>query len=182
MDYSLDLGKVDPPVWRVMISGAVYGPYTLGQLQSFAEENRIRPRTLIAKGDGAPFVAAEEVEGLHKSLQAAFKGRTGRRRDEDTEASHNYMISLNLKTCGEEPVIRELNAMGFFASILPGTFMLRSQMPLKAVKQRLNDLLQISDSVFIVDATANRFASINLPMESDLHLRDLWDKKTSEAA
>jgi len=181
MDYSLDLGKVDPPVWRVMISGSVYGPYTMGQLQSFAKENRIRPRTLLAKGDGAPFIAAEEIEELVSSLQEALKARAGRRAV-DKDASHNYLITFDLKSCGDEPLVREMNVMGFFAAILPSAYLLRSQMSLKAIKQRLNDILQTSDSVFIVDATTNRFASINLPMESDLHVRDLWDKKAAEAA
>ena len=72
MDDSLNLGKVDPPVWQVMISGKVYGPYTRGQLLAFIAENRIRPRTKIAKGDGAQFIPAEEIEDLVPALQAAL--------------------------------------------------------------------------------------------------------------
>lgn len=181
MDYSLDLGKVDPPIWRVMIDGSVYGPYTLGQLQSFAKEDRIRPRTFIARGDGSAFVAAEDIEALVSPLKQALKSRAGRR-SVDKDGSHNYLIAFDFKSCGEEPLIREMNTMGFFAAILSGTYLLRSQMPLKAIKQRLNEIVQTSDSVFIVDATSNRFASINLPMESDLHVRDLWGKKLSQAA
>lgn len=181
MDFSIDLGKVDPSIWRVMINGAVYGPYTLGQLQSFAKENRIRPRTLIAQGDGAAFVAAEEIEDLVPSLKQALQAKQGRR-EADNDAAHNFLISVHLNSCGSEPLVRELNEMGFFVEILPSTYLLRSQVPLTSIKQRLNDMLQSSDSVFIADATSNRFASVNLAMESDIHLRDLWDKKLETAA
>jgi len=181
MDFSLDLGKVDPPLWQVIISGAVYGPYTLGQLQSFAEENRIRPKTRIAKGDGAPFVSAEDIPELVPALRAALRS-SPRRREEDDTVARNFIMSFNLKSCGDEPLVRVLNSMGFFVEILPGTYLLRSQMPLKSVKERLSELLQTSDGVFIADATSNRFATINLPIENDLHVRDLWDKKSEEAA
>ena len=34
-DTALELGEVDPPKWRVLVHGTTYGPYTLGQMQSF---------------------------------------------------------------------------------------------------------------------------------------------------
>ncbi|MEO9969202.1 MAG: DUF4339 domain-containing protein [Hyphomonadaceae bacterium] len=181
MDYSIDLGKVDPPVWRVMINGAVYGPYTLGQLQGFAQENRIRPRTKIAKGDGAPFQPAEEIKDLVPALKQAFQEKPERRKS-DAESEHNYLISVSINSSSNEPFVRELNTMGFFVEIMPSTYLLRSQMPLKFLKQRFNDMLQATDSLFIADATNNRFASVNLSMESDIHLRDIWDKKLGAAA
>lgn len=181
MDYSLDLGKIDPPIWRVLIGETVYGPYTLGQLQSFAKENRIRPRSKIAKGDGAPFQVAEEIEALLPSLRHALQSSRSRRAA-DKNAAHNFIISFNLKSCGDDPIIRQLNEMGIFSAVMPGTYILRSQMTLKAIKTCLDGMLEPTDSVFIADATANRFASINLPMESDIHLRDLWGKKAEDAA
>lgn len=179
MDHSLDLGTIDPPLWRVMIKGDVYGPYTLGQLQGFAEQRRVRPRTMIAKGDGAQFIPAEDIPELVPALRASLNASS---RDADTEKSHNYIINTNLKTAGEDDLVREMNGMGYFASILPNSYILNSLMPLTVVKQRLNDALTPSDSVLIVDASTGRFACINLPLESDAHLRSLWDRKHTEAA
>jgi len=181
MDFSLDLGKVDPPVWQVMMSGKVYGPYTRGQLLAFIAENRIRPRTKIAKGDGEPFIPAEEIEDLVPALRATLASSSNRR-ETDKKTDRNYVISLELSSCGDEPLIRELNEMGFFAEILPGTYLLRSQMSVKAIRDRLANMFQASDKAFIADTSSNRFASINLALGREVHLRDLWEKKTEAAA
>ena len=181
MDFSLDLGKVDPPVWQVMMSGKVYGPYTRGQLLGFIAENRIRPRTKIAKGDGAPFVPAEEIEDLVPALKATLKSSSNRR-DTDKESDRNYVLSFVLTSCGVEPLVRELNEMGFFAEILPGTYLLRSKMSVKAIRDRLANMFQSSDKAFIADTSSNRFASINLALGREVHLRDLWNKKAEKAA
>lgn len=181
MDNSLDLGKIDPPIWRVMISGEVYGPYTIGQLQSFALERRIRPRTMVTKGNGSQFVAAETLDELIPSLKASLKAPA---RDTAMEKGkpHNYLISFKLKAAGEDALIGEMNSIGLFAAIMPGIYMLSSQLHLKVVKRRLNEILSPADSLFIVDASTNRFACLNLPMESDAHIRTLWDRKTTKAA
>lgn len=181
MDDSLNLGKVDPPVWQVMISGKVYGPYTRGQLLAFIAENRIRPRTKIAKGDGAQFIPAEEIEDLVPALREALTSSSNHG-ETDQETDRNYVISLTLTNCGDEPLVRELNQMGFFVDILPGTYLLRSQMSVKAIRDRLASIFQPSDQAFIADTSSNRFASINLPLDREVHLREIWNKKTDAAA
>ena len=57
-EEALNLSEIYPPVWRVLVKGSVYGPYTLGQMQTFISDRRIGPGTQIAEGDGGAFLPA----------------------------------------------------------------------------------------------------------------------------
>lgn len=51
-DSALNLADLDPAVWHVMAREKAHGPFTLGQLQSFADAGKIGPLTRISAGDG----------------------------------------------------------------------------------------------------------------------------------
>jgi len=68
----LDLATIDPPIWRIMVNDAVYGPYTYGQMQSFQAENRLTDTSLVAEGNGGAFLPAMK----HTGLQALFEVET----------------------------------------------------------------------------------------------------------
>jgi len=66
MDNSkpLDLDKVDPCVWRILVADKVYGPFTLGQLRVFILDGRINARSKIAEGDGGHIAEVEFLSHL----------------------------------------------------------------------------------------------------------------------
>jgi len=69
-DDTLDLGRIDPPIWRILVADVVYGPYTMGQMQSFLRESRLSPQSIVAMGDGGAFKPASEQAGLASCFES----------------------------------------------------------------------------------------------------------------
>lgn len=174
---TLDLGEVDPPIWRVLIKETVYGPYTLGQLQAFVSEDRIIPQTRLARGDGAPFVAAETIRELRASLYEKYFAKPKTEDSPKANAAHNYIIISRLNGTGESTLVRHLNTLGSFGEAMPGVYVLRSLIKLSALQKNLKALTHESDKLLIVDASSNRLGWFNLGPEADIHLSAIWDKK-----
>ncbi|WP_084419986.1 hypothetical protein [Henriciella litoralis] len=173
---ALDLSKIDPPQWRVLVSGTVYGPYTLGQMQSFIYERRIRPGTKIADGDGGAFLAAEQ----HPALLEMFHMRTQESETTAAEVS-NYLIIARLTGTGEMQLISVLNRLGKFAEIMPGVWALRSSIKQNKLREKLQATIVSGDQVMIANATSGRLAWLNLGPEADVHIRSVWDAKLDAA-
>ena len=179
MDTSLDLSKIDPPVWRVLIQSTAYGPYTLGQLQGFIEDGRIGLQTKVAKGDGAAFVAAEIIPELQPALRKKLLSAKNKRQEEKPGTPHNFIIVTKLSGGhgASQALMQTINSFGSFGETMPGIFVLRSKAKLSTIQQRLNAAVSARDRVLIVDATSNRLGWFNLGPEADVHLRSIWDKK-----
>jgi len=178
METFLDLSKVDPPVWRVLIQSTAYGPYTLGQLQSFIEDGRIGLQTKVAKGDGAAFVPAETISALQPALRKKFINAKNKSKKDNPDTSHNYIIITKLSggDGASQALMQAINSFGSFGEAMPGTFVLRSKVKLSAIQKGLNAAVSERDRVLIVDATSNRLGWFNLGPEADIHLRSIWDK------
>lgn len=174
---TLDLSQVDPPIWRVLIKDTAYGPYTLGQMQSFISEGRIGLQTKVAKGDGEQFVAAEMVKDLQESLRQKHLKHPKSRTSDKTETPHNYIIISRLTGTGEASLLQRLNTFGSFGQAMPGVYVLRSKAKLSVIQQTLQRATTARDELLIVDATANRLGWFNLGPEADVHLRSIWDKQ-----
>lgn len=173
MDSStLDLSKVDPPQWRVLVHGSVYGPYTRGQMQAFIRERRIVEETKVACGDGGAFVLARE----HEDLATAFAGLQATTSEAESEPS-NYLIIARLASTGEMQMMSVLNRLGKFAEVMPGVWALRSTVRQARVRERIQAALGVADQVMIANATSGRLAWLNLGPEADVHIRNVWDAK-----
>jgi len=178
MDTSLDLSKVDPPVWRVLIKSTAYGPYTLGQLQGFIEDGRIGLQTKVAKGDGAAFIAAETIPELQPALRKKFINARNKGEEDRPDTPHNYIIITKLSggDGASQALMQAINSFGSFGEAMPGIFVLRSKVKLSTIQKALNAAVSSKDRVLIVDATSNRLGWFNLGPEADVHLRSIWDK------
>ena len=55
----LDLSSIDPPIWRIMVSDVVYGPYTLGQMRAFVDEGRLLASSRVARGEGGGDISGD---------------------------------------------------------------------------------------------------------------------------
>ena len=179
MSALLDLGRVDPPVWRVVINDTAYGPYTLGQMQAFIDEGRIGLRTKVTSGEGSPIVAAETQKELQAALRKKYISKAAPQDDSKAATPHNYVVIAQLSGSSEDALIRKLNSFGSFGEALPGVFVLRSTASLSLIQKSLKETTDIRDRVIIVDASNNRLGWFNLGPESDVHLKTIWDKKIS---
>lgn len=169
-ESSLDLAEIDPPQWRVLVSGSVYGPYTLGQMQGFVRERRIGPATQIAFGDGGAFLAAAE----HKKLSVFFADGGSSTADADTEPA-NFLIIAKLIGTGEMQLIGALNRLGKFAEVMAGVWVLRSKVKQARVRDHIRSTVSSGDQVMIANVTSGRLAWLNLGPEADIHIRGVWD-------
>lgn len=100
-----------------------------------------------------------------------------RRKNDQGNSPHNYIIVSKLTGAGESKLVHALNTFGSFGEAMPGVFVLRSNTKLSVIQKNLHDLTQERDKILIVDATANRLGWFNLGPEADVHLKSVWDKK-----
>ncbi|RIJ14953.1 GYF domain-containing protein [Henriciella mobilis] len=176
-DTALELGEVDPPKWRVLVHGTTYGPYTLGQMQSFVRERRIGPESRVSGAATDEFLAAHE----HDALRSLFESG-GRHGDDADNEPANYLIVTRLNGTGKMQIIGALNRLGKFAEVMPGVWTLRSRARQARVRERLQATIGPGDQVMISNATTGRLAWLNLGPESDVHIRRVWDAPLEETA
>ncbi len=169
-EEALNLSEIDPPVWRVLVKGSVYGPYTLGQMQTFISDRRIGPGTQIAEGDGGAFLPAAR----HKVLADSLRTQHEKTRPEDAEI-FNYLIIARLSGTGDMQLISAINRLGSFAEVMPGVYALRSRMRQNKLRERIQQTVASSDQIMIANATTGRLAWLNLGPEADIHIRRVWD-------
>lgn len=164
----LDLNQIDPAIWRVLVDGVVYGPYTLGQLRAFAKEGRLTPTSKIAEGDGAAFIEAVTCQ----KLSSAFAGNSG---ESPTLTLKNFVIIAHLVE-DRNAVVATLNQLGSFGEALPGIFLLKSSHKLAVIQSEIRNAAQSHEQVLIVDASSNRLGWLGLDFDTDAHVRTLWSK------
>ncbi|WP_300395929.1 hypothetical protein [Henriciella sp.] len=176
-DDALNLSDIDPPVWRVRVSGADYGPYTLGQMKTFVHEHRVSANSLVAEGETAPFLPAAD----HSPLRAMFE-TAGKSQEDAVAEPTNYLIIAKLAGTGQMQLIGALNRLGRFAEVMPGVWALRSKARQARVRDRLQATITSGDQVMIANATTGRLAWLNLGPEADVHIRRIWDAELDETA
>ncbi|MCU0731847.1 MAG: DUF4339 domain-containing protein [Hyphomonas sp.] len=173
-DDTLDLADLDPAVWHVMSRDTARGPFTLGQLQAFAEAGKIGPLTRISAGHGEPFLPALDHAALRPQIEACLEARSSRR----AEAS-NFIIVAALGS-GTAPNRRHafgaaLSLLGRFAEPVPGTFILRARWPLNDVRRALAAALPEGTPLMIVESRDARISWDGLAEASAEAVRAVWD-------
>ncbi|MBR9834332.1 MAG: hypothetical protein GYB42_03905 [Alphaproteobacteria bacterium] len=177
----LDLSQVDPSIWRVMVKDTVYGPYTLGQMRSFALEGRLTPHSRTAEGDGGAFIPASE----QAALRPLFLQRPAEKTADAPARPANHIIVLKSLGDSRHRVIRVLNTIGRFVEIMPETFLVHTPTRTPKIRELINEVLDEKDRVVIVNASNGRLGWIGLGPELDSHIRAVWkrpDAKPSDPA
>ena len=167
---ALDLSSIDPPVWRVMVDDVVYGPYTLGQMKTFAEEGRILDTSKIASGDGGAFISAFEHSEIRALIPAYQRAPT----TESEHTSANYLITLQTDGDGRRAVIAVLNEAGTFAELMPGCFILRAAISVKSLREKLSTVLAERGRFVVANATSGRLAWMGLSEDANTHAKRVW--------
>lgn len=167
---ALDLARLDPPVWRVLAGGEVYGPYTRGQMQAFIAQNRVAADTRVVGAKGGVFRRAIDVPELSDLFAVAVS--------EEREAPANLVVVSRIIGSANAALLRLLNQMGRSVEIAPGVHVLRTRVPLSRVRARIEGNTKKDDQVVIIDATHNRVGWLHLGPETDARLRQVWDSDT----
>ncbi|MEO0722343.1 MAG: hypothetical protein AAFY43_09370 [Pseudomonadota bacterium] len=169
----LDLSAEDKPIWRIKVGDTVYGPYTLAQLATFAGEGRLAAHTLVSAGPDAPF----EPAGTRPALEPVLSNRQQDPGPEPAPDEGRFVITVHLNGASSMAITAALNTVGRFGEIAPNVFVLRSQVRLAKVRERLAAIMGERDQAVIVDASTGRLAWINLGPETDVFVREIWSEK-----
>ena len=171
-DNTLNLADLDPPVWHIMGQGKAHGPFTLGQLQAFADAGKINPLTRISAGNGEPFLPALDHALLRPRIETFLETRAARR----AEASNFVIISgPDAGTDRRHAIGAALNALGRFAEPMPGTFILRSGRALADVRRALTAAAPEGTQLVIFESRDARLSWSGLSVQSADSVRAVWD-------
>ncbi|MDP3459293.1 MAG: GYF domain-containing protein [Hyphomonas sp.] len=173
-DGALNLADLDPPVWHVMRQNTAHGPFTLGQLQAFADAGKIGPLTRISSGNGEPFLPALDHAQLRGRIEAFLANRATRR----AEAS-NFVIVSGPGTPHRHALGAALNTLGRFAEPIPGTFVLRTTRSLSEVRRALAAAAPDGTPLMIFESRDARLGWTGLSAEGAESLRAVWDAPIS---
>jgi len=176
---ALNLADLDPPVWHVMGQGKAHGPFTLGQLQAFADAGKINPLTRISSGNGEPFLPALDHAPLRPRIETFLETRAARR----AEASNFVIISgPDVGTERRHAIGAALNALGRFAEPMPGTFILRSGRALADVRRALTAAAPEGTQLVIFESRDARLGWSGLSVQSADSIRAVWDAPVNPPA
>lgn len=171
-ENALDLSSIDPPIWRIMVDKAVYGPYTLGQMQTFAEEGRLSDTSRVASGDGGAFLPAFE----HEELRSLVSGHNENASPDTAPEPANYLITLQTDGDGRRAAISVLNEVGRFAELMPGSFILHTDTTVIDLREKMSAVLAERGRFIIVNADTGQLAWMGLTDDANAHAKLVWKR------
>lgn len=169
---ALDLSTIDPPVWRVMVNESVYGPYTLGQMQTFCEEGRLLDTSRVAFDDGGAFVPAFQ----HAQLRALLHVDEAPTEPAEEAVASNYLIAVQTGADGRDAMISVLNEAGRFSELMPGSFILDTTLSVVELRSQLSTVLAERGRCVIVNANTGQLAWMGLGPDADAHAKMIWKR------
>lgn len=180
-------------VWRINVSGRVYGPYTGHQIKAFALEGRIAPHSIVQTGEQGPWITAidDPILGqlfVQKQLPAAQAMAQPQITRADAApavgaefATANFMIVADIRSRASAPFEAAISKMGDNYRLNPLVWLLHTDRTSGAIRNELVQHLGQNDTLFIVDATRGKTAWFNLGPEPDAKIRRVWKRATDKA-
>jgi hypothetical protein len=181
-----------PETWTISVSGRVYGPYTLEQMQAFRAENRLADHSLVARGEEDQFHPAGEDPLLAPLFGSAQQSETqirpagepaqphrfGARAEAETDndGPSHFVIVADMKSASIAGLEEEISKLGPSHRFNAQAWVLSSEAPINIVRTALVKKLGKLDTLFIADATHDKVAWFNYGPETDTRIRKMWSK------
>ncbi len=169
-DSPLDLARIDPPIWRIMVSDVVYGPYTLGQMRSFVSENRLSLQSQVAMGDGGIFKPASAHPGLAK----IFRDKQAPANEAVQLQPANHVIVHKGSPLSRKAILDTLNSFGLFVEVMDGVFLINTDTKTTDLRESLLAECDAEDRILIVNADDSRLAWHGVGDEISAHIHSVW--------
>lgn len=198
------VGYVGDPLnsmWRINVSGQVYGPYTGHQIKAFAAEGRIAAHSIVQSGEAGPWITAIDDPVLAQLFvvsqppaakpisepKVTASAPTARQAQPQAAAvadlaTSNFIIIADIRARTSAPFEAALNRLGTNFRLNPLTWLLHSEYSAGAIRNELVTHLGSTDSVFIADAGRGKMAWFNLGPEADARIRKVWQKGGDKSA
>ncbi|MEL7108497.1 MAG: hypothetical protein AAGJ68_09310 [Pseudomonadota bacterium] len=169
---ALDLSSIDPPVWRIMVDGVVYGPYTLGQMRTFADEGRVLETSQVAQSDGGAFMLAR----AHAELMPLFQAPAPSSPVDAAPELANFLVNVQTDGDGRRAVIALLNDIGRFSELMPGCFIVHAPTTIVDLRAQLSTLLAERGRCVVVNASTGQLAWLGLSEDANAHAKLIWKR------
>ena len=199
-------------MWRINVSGQVYGPYTGHQIKAFAAEGRIAAHSIVQTGEAGPWITAIDdpvlaqlfvvsqppaakpmAEPIQHRMHAAPAAQPARQAEPSAQptaaptatpdlASSNFIIIADIRGRASVPYEAALNRLGINFRLNPLVWLLHSEYSAGAIRNELVQHLGGTDSIFIADAGRGKMAWFNLGPEADARIRKVWQKVGDKSA
>jgi len=199
-------------MWRINVSGQVYGPYSGHQIKAFAAEGRIAAHSIVQTGEAGPWITAIDdpvlaqlfvvsqppvakpiveqpkvqiapAPAVQPIRPAAPAAQPAAAAATTPElTSSNFIIIGDIRGRASTPFEAALNRLGANFRLNPLTWLLHSENSAGAIRNELIQHLGNTDSVFIVDAGRGKMAWFNLGPEADARIRKVWSKAGDKSA
>lgn len=176
-------------MWRINVSGQVYGPYTGHQIMAFAQEGRLAPHSIVQSGEQGPWITAIDdpvlgqlfaQEGktlpVAKPIAAPVQPATA-----PTAEVANFVIIADLKSRGSGHFEATLSKLGDNYRLNTSVWIVHTDRTAAGLRNELVPHLGNTDTLVIIDATRGKTAWFNLGPEADAKIRKVW-KRSGEKA
>jgi hypothetical protein len=205
------VGYVGDPLnsmWRINVSGQVYGPYTGHQIKAFAAEGRVAAHSIVQTGESGPWITAiddpvlaqlfvvshppaatpmaEPIQHKTHAAPAAAAAQPASANGAHAPAAEivdaNFIIIADIRARSSAPFEATLNRIGANYRLNPLVWLLHTDKSAGAIRNELVQHLGTTDSVFIADANRGKMAWFNLGPEADARIRKVWAKAGDKSA
>ena len=159
-------------MWRVNVSGQVYGPYTGHQLRAFAAEGRIAAHSIVRADDHGPWITAIDDPVLGQLFVKSVFEKQLPTADTGADASFaNFVVIADLRS-GASGFESALAKLGDSYRLSSQAWLLHTDRTVGTVRNALVQQLGSIDSLFIVDSSrGGKTAWFNLGPEADAKIR-----------
>ena len=185
------VGETLNGVWRINVSGQVYGPYSGHQIKAFASEGRVAPHSIVQSGEQGPWITAidDPVLGqLFVVKRPPASKPSGDRQINSTEnagpartteaMSGNFLIVAEIRARASDRFEAALHKLGNYYRLNALVWVVHTSRTAGEIRNELTQHLGRTDSLFIADASRNKTAWFNLGPEADARIRQVWMKQT----
>ena len=173
-------------MWRINVSGQVYGPYTGHQIKSFAEEGRLAPHSIVQAGDQGPWITAIDDPVLGQLFAQETKPLPAAKPIAQPAAgavaeTANFVVIADLKARGSGHFEATLNKLGDNYRLSSTVWIVHTDRTAGGLRNELVPHLGNTDALVIIDATRGKSAWFNLGPEADAKIRRVWKRSGDKA-
>ncbi len=162
-------------MWRVNVSGQVYGPYTGHQIREFAAEGRIAPHSIVQADDQGPWITAIDDPVLSQLfIKSMFEKKLPTADTGADAAFANFVVIADLRS-GPAGFETALAKLGESYRLSTQAWLLHTDRTVGTVRNELMQHMSSVDGLFIADASrGGKTAWFNLGPEADAKIRKVW--------
>lgn len=169
--------------WCIKVAERVYGPYTTDQLEKFAGQGRLGPRSLIAPAGGKMWRAAKQYPNIADILESggkttgnshAPKPVAGNDNPRDEVAIANFVVVFDVVSGAASRLEHVIRNLGPAFRLTDNVWTVSCDQTVMGVKNHIAPHLQAREPLFVVDSTRGKSIWQNFAPEKQAKMSKVW--------